>query len=72
MAQYVYRVYVLELNPSIALKKDFRDANVTQVEEECFYVGYSAHSTECRWNQSNTPEPSIQSRASAMSNAARL
>lgn len=34
MAQYVYRVYVLELDPSIGLKKDFRDANVSQVEEE--------------------------------------
>ena len=51
MAEYDYRVYVLELDPSIVLKKDFRDANVSQVEEECFYVGYSAHSTECRWNQ---------------------
>lgn len=51
MAQHIYRVYVLELKPSIALKKDFRDANVNQVEEECFYLGYSAHSTECRWNQ---------------------
>ena len=51
LATYDCRVYVLELDPSIVLEKDFREANASQAEDDCFYVGYSAHSTECRWNQ---------------------
>jgi len=48
-SQKQHFVYVIRLKPEISSLKSWKTANPNQVTNECFYVGESAHTPECRF-----------------------
>lgn len=46
-----YSVYVIKLKSSVRNKDWWREKNPNQVTEECYYIGQSLHSPECRFKQ---------------------
>jgi hypothetical protein len=50
-----YSVYIIELDPAVFDLAHWTRSNPDQTKEECFYVGQTAHSPECRFEQHKLP-----------------
>ncbi len=54
-----YSVYIIELDPAVRDLDPWFRSNPIQTKENCFYVGQSAHSPECRFEQHTSPARSV-------------
>jgi hypothetical protein len=50
-----YSVYIIELDPAVRTLDTWIHSNPEQTRANCFYVGQTAHSAKCRFEQHKLP-----------------